>query len=599
MLYLKRDRHHALAKAPTDHALRGIRKHHHNLRPRTKPGSGRPCALCRVLLCPQTAVVVSSLPCGFGDADKTPPPPRHFSITACAALHLTLPAPTALRCRMCEAHVAALYVGTTDPHQSESVAAHWKAVQWLTGFTDSMGYAVVTPEAAEFWTDDRYKTQALREIEESSFHVNSISDADTPDWDAWLMTKLNENDTLALDGDVLSEAMLRIVQKKLPVRGLKIYCERNLVAEIWEDRPAIPTAPVWEMPSEFACETRRQKLAQLREKLQRMEPEGSTLLCGLDDIAWLSNLRGGDNPLYPFFHAYAWVSGDEAHLCTDLFKLSEDIQARLEADGWQLHEYKAIAELVRTIGSGVLYVDPFKTPFKLYEAAPRCVTVREGAGLVTALKARKSAAEQANIRRANLLEGAAIVRLMRWIEANVGCGTLDEYGVGRKLEEFRKRSELYLQPANIPIVGYAENAALPHYRPSKTMTATIRPSGFLLFDVCAHYLCGSTDLTRTVAVDELTEEMKLDYTVTLKAHITLARQKFPTGTTGNLLDAIVKAGHWNRGINFGHDTGHGSGYVLNIHEGPGKIITEYAALFPYACTLVFPSMSSIVASTWF
>ncbi len=488
----------------------------------------------------------------------------------------------ALRRLMKEAGIAATYVGTTDPHQSEAVAAHWKSVQWLTGFTGSMGYAVITDDAAEFWTDGRYKTQALREIPEGTFHVNSISDAGTPDWDAWLMTKLKPGDALALDGEVLSEAMLRIFRAKLPVKGLKFACERSLVGEIWADRPSIPTDPVWEMAPEYAVETRAQKLSRLRAKLAQYGADASTLLCCLDDIAWLTNLRGNDNPLYPLFHAYAWVSRTEAHLCTDLNKLSGPIKAALTADGWTLHEYQAIREVVQSVDSALLYVDPFKTPFGLYEAVPQNTTVRDGPDLATALKACKTPGEQANIRLANLHEGAAVVRLMRWIEANAASGSLDEYAVGQKLEDFRRLSPLYLQPANIPIVGYGENAALPHYRPSKTMSAPIAPKGFLLFDVCAQYLCGTTDLTRTVAIGDLTDEMKMDYTIALKAHIALARQKFPVGTTGNLLDAVVKSAYWNRGMDFGHGTGHGMGYVMNVHEGPGKIIIEYAQLFPYA-----------------
>lgn len=487
-----------------------------------------------------------------------------------------------LRANMKEAGVAALYVGTTDPHQTESVAAHWKAVQWLTGFTGSMGYALITEDEAEFWTDGRYKMLALRQIEPGTFHVNSISDAGTPDWDAWLMTRLGRGGTLAVDGEVTSEAMLRIFRKKLPVKGLRIVCDRNFVAEIWQDRPAIPSDPVWQMPMRYAVQSRREKLAALRNALAGIGEGVSTLLCGLDDIAWLTNLRGNDNPLYPFFHAYAWVDADQAHLCTDLTKLSEPIQKELADDGWSLHEYGAVDEIVKSIASQVLYVDPFKTPFKLYEAVPEEVLVRDGPDLVMTMKARKSVGEQENIRLANLHECAAVVRLMRWIEDNVGEGGLDEFTVGRKLEQFRKLSPLYLHPANIPIVGYGENAALPHYRPSEAITARISPVGFLLFDVCAQYVCGTTDLTRTVAVGELTDEMKLDYTITLKAHIALARQKFPEGTTGNLLDAVVKAGHWNRRMTFGHGTGHGMGYVLNIHEGPAKIITEYAQLFPYA-----------------
>lgn len=488
-----------------------------------------------------------------------------------------------LRRLLHEVGAKAIYVGTTDPHQTESVSAHWKAVQWLTGFTGSMGYAVVTQDCAEFWTDGRYTTQAGREIEPGTFHINSLSEPGTPDWNEWLMGKLCDGDALAVDGEVLSESMLRSFKEKLPIQGLRVLYDRNLVGEIWQDRPAVPEDPVWELEPQYAVESRTQKLSALRKRLQKYGKAASTLLCGLDDIAWLTNLRGNDNPLYPFFHSYAYVSQDEAHLCTDLFKISDAIAQKLRDDGWSLHEYKDISDVIKSIKApAVIYVDPTKTPFKLFEAIPGDVCIKTGLDVVTAMKACKSKGEQENIRTANTHEAVAVVRLMRWIEETVPCGNLDEYTVGQKLNEFRKLSPLYLQPANLPIVGYGENAALPHYRPSKTMTTQIKPAGFLLFDVCAQYLCGTTDLTRTVAVGELMDEMKYDYTVTLKAHIALARQKFPYGVTGNLLDAIVKSNHWNRFMNFGHGTGHGIGYVLNVHEGPGKIIIEYAPLFPYA-----------------
>ncbi len=486
-----------------------------------------------------------------------------------------------------------------------------------------MGYAIVTADDAQFWTDGRYKTQAQYEIMPNTFKVNSISDAGTLDWDAWLLTKLKPNDTLALDGDVLSEAMLRLIRAKLPVPGLSIYFERYFVAELWSDRPSIPTDPVWDLAPQYAVESRPEKLQRLRQTLTSIGTNAATLLCGLDDIAWLTNLRGNDNPLYPFFHAYALIEQSEAHLCTDLTKLSEDIRIELAADGWCLHDYQAIGDVVAACTANVLYVDPFKTPFKLYDVAKQnpaltikegldlvtalkasktvaactanvlyvdpfktpfklydvakqnpALTIKEGLDLVTALKASKTQGEMANIREANIHECVAVVRLMRWIESHVNQTLLDEYTVGQKLEDFRQTSPYYLQPANIPIVGYGANAALPHYRPSKTMTSPIEPKGFLLFDVCAHYLCGTTDLTRTVSVGDLTSEMKRDYTMTLKAHMTLARQKFPVGTTGNLLDAIVKANHWNHAMNFGHGTGHGIGYLLNVHEGPAKIITR-------------------------
>ena len=475
----------------------------------------------------------------------------------------------ALRKRMQKANVKALYI----------------SFQWLTGFTGSMGYAILTEKEAELWTDGRYTTQAQREIPENTFHINTIATPQAPLWYEWLSDRLQKDDTVAIDGEVLSEAQFQDFKEKLSVENLVISSDRNFVAEIWDDRPSFPTDPIWELEAQYAVETRIEKLAKLREKLLAYGPNTVTLLCGLDDIAWLTNLRGHDNPLplYPFFHAYALVSQKEAHLCTNLEKLSESIRAHLSDDGWLLHNYQDINSLVSRIpAKSVVYTDPFKTPFKLYESVPQSCFIHDGPDLITAIKAMKSPGEQNNIREANRREAAAVIRLMRWIEANADSGSLDEYQVGQKLEEFRKLDPLYVQPANRPIVGYEENAALPHYRPTATMSASIKPQGFLLFDVCAHYKCGSTDLTRTVKVGPLTEEMKHDYTLTLKCHIKLATQKFPYGTTGNLLDAIVKSVQWNEFTSFNHGTGHGIGYLLNIHEGPGKIITDFAPAFPWA-----------------
>lgn len=488
-----------------------------------------------------------------------------------------------LRDLMQKAEIQAAYIGCSDPHQSESVAQHWKAVQWLTGFTGSMGYAIVTPEEAAFWTDGRYTTQAHREIEEGTFTIHTIGTPGVPLWNQWLAARLQEGASLAVDGEVLSEAMKRDLEGRLPVRGLKILHDCNFLGEIWKDRPQIPAGPVWELEALFCGEGRREKLERLRKEISREGANAFALVNCLDDVAWLTNLRGPDNPLYPFFHAYALVGMNEASLCADLNKFPSEIKGRLQEDGWSLHPYEEMARLVSQLppGSAVI-ADPYKTPNSIFAAIPSYCEIKEKPDICTALKAKKSPVEQANIREANRKEAAAVIRLMMWLEKEVPSGRLDEYGVGKKLEEFRKMDLLHLHPANIPIVGFGKNAALPHYRPSKENSAAIKPAGFLLFDVCAQYLCGSTDLTRTVAIGPLTSEMKRDYTLTLKSHIALARQKFPYGTTGNLLDAIVKSHHWNRCMTFGHGTGHGIGYVLNIHEGPAKIITEFAPAFPYA-----------------
>ncbi|MCI5851903.1 MAG: M24 family metallopeptidase [Sutterellaceae bacterium] len=469
---------------------------------------------------------------------------------------------------------------TLDPHQSESVADHWKAVQWATGFTGSMGEALVCRNSAAFWTDGRYEEQARRQVDGSVFETFSISNPESPSPGSWLLEHLGEGAVLALDGSVLSVASARKLKSELSEKGIRIRPEIDGVLALWVDRPAIPGDPLYELEPEFTCRSRGEKLALVR---SRLPERGAVAVTTLDDIVWLTNLRGHDNPLYPFFHAYALVTKDRAVLCTDLGKIPPGLKARIRSDGFELRPYGEMPRLIEELSKEtILSLDPWKTPESLRLAVPEGVRVREEPALVTGIKAEKSQKEQENIRRANLHECAAVVRLMMWIEENAGSGALTEYMVGKKLEEFRRLDPLYIQPANVPIVGYGPNAALPHYRPTKDVSSPVKPEGFLLFDVCAQWRCGSTDLTRTVAVGPLTDEMRRDYTTVLKANIRLAEQKFPEGTTGNLLDAIVKAPYWNKLENFSHGTGHGIGYISNIHEGPAKIITEYAPAFPYA-----------------
>lgn len=492
----------------------------------------------------------------------------------------------ALRALMAKSQVKAVYVTGTDPHQSEAPAAHWKAVQWLTGFTGSMGFAVVTQREAAFWTDGRYFEQAKREID-PAFRIFQFGLPETPDWTEWMSVPSRIVSSVGLDGSVLSKAEFRSIQKRLGPE-VALRCDCSFVSSLWIDRPALPESPVWPLESPYAAESGAEKLSFLNALLGKNGCD-AVLCCGLDDIAWLTNLRGDDHPLYPVFHAYALIHENphnieekQKTLFLDRQKLTEDLHSELEREGWTVEDYEAVDSYVAMLPrKTTLWVDPYKTPVSLFDAAAKRCNIREGLDPITTLKARKSPDEQKNIREANRLEGAAAVRLICWIKENADSG-VTEYEIGQKLEEFRKMSPLYLHPANIPIVGYGPNAALPHYRPTRENAAVVQPKGFVLFDVCAQYLCGTTDITRTVKVGPLTEEEKRDYTLTLKAHIRLARQRFPYGATGNLLDAVAKSLLWNKGVTFHHGTGHGIGYMLNIHEGPAKIITEYAPAFPYA-----------------
>lgn len=480
--------------------------------------------------------------------------------------------------------VNVVYTSSSDPHQSESVSAHWKSVQWLTGYTGSVGICIVTMTEAAFWTDGRYTTQARREVDENYITVYTMAAIGTPEWDEWLLLHADINSVLSIDGSVISAADYRKFREKLSQKQIRISLNYDLVGEIWENRPDIPSDRLFELPFLYAGLSRPEKLKKIRDYIAKNIPEADYYLAAcLDDIAWLTNIRGHDNPLYPFFHAYVLISKTKAWLCTSLKKIPDDLQKSLREDGYELAEYDEIARLLSNLEeSAAIYLDPFKIPYLLYQSLPVSVTIKEGIDCINYLKSRKSKAEQQNLRTANIYECVAVARLMKYIDDNVGKISMDEYQIGQKLEEFRKLNDLYLQPANIPIVGFAENAALPHYRPTRENSCPVHAEGFLLFDVCAQYLCGTTDLTRTVAVGDLTQEMKEDYTLTLKSHIALARQKFPYGTTGNILDGIVKGIHWNKLLKYNTGTGHGIGYVSNVHEGPCKIMIDYASMFPYA-----------------
>lgn len=487
-----------------------------------------------------------------------------------------------LRERMKRDGTDAVYIGMSDPHQSEGIAPHWRAVQWVTGFTGTAGFCVVTLSAAAIWSDGRYATQMEREVDSGEFCIFNTSDPETPDWMTWLSGMQKRGDVLSVDQEVLSLKEFRMCEAALRRAGICITYEKSYVKELWNDRPPIPENPIWELEASYAGETRTEKISRVR---RRMCEAGGTayLACCLDAVAWLTNLRGGDHPLYPVFHGYLLITRQDVFLCVDKEKISPLICEHLEKDGITICPRQHIRELILKLPAGeTLLLDPYKTALGLYTAVPEAVHVAERPDLITLLKGRKNETEQENIRKSNLMECVAVCRFIRHIYQRLEEGDVTEYELGQELEDFRKMEPEYLQPANLPIIAYGENAALPHYRPAKESSALIGNAGMLLFDICAHYKTGTTDLTRVIPVGPCTKEMRTDYTLTLKSHIALAVQRFVYGITGDVLDGIAKSVQWNHHLHYGHGTGHGMGYLLYVHEGPGKIITEYSPVFPYA-----------------
>lgn len=489
---------------------------------------------------------------------------------------------TALRELMRKEHVDAVYISTADPHQSEGVATHWRAMQWFSGFTGTAGCCVVTLDNAAFWSDGRYAAQMERELDKSIFERHNTSKQGTPTWMEWLVAHVDNGFTLAMDGEVLSMADYRKCMEFFRQYDGNIRHEKNYPAMLWLDRPAIPDAPIWELDLKSAGESRPDKIGRVRAEIQKKGAD-CYLGCCVDDVAWLTNLRGGDHPIYPVFHGYLLFTPHKVCLCVDEEKLNDTIRAHLEKDGITVYPRNEISVLLSQLPpKSRILADPYKTSLKLYASIPNTVQILEQMDIITYLKSRKNPVEQENIRISNIKESVAIIRFIRHIYDRLEKGPVTEYDLVEDLERFRRMDPDYLMPANLAIIAYGANAALPHYRPSKETHASIEKEGMLLFDLCAHYQTGTTDITRVIPVGPCTREMRTDYTLTLKSNIALASQHFVYGITGDVLDGIAKSIQWNHARHFGHGTGHGMGYLLYVHEGPGKIITEFAPPFPYA-----------------
>ncbi len=487
-----------------------------------------------------------------------------------------------IREKIREEKADAVIIGTRDPHQSPSVAPHWQAVQWLTGFSGSLGLLVVTDKNAAFWTDGRYTLQANRELSGTDIHIYTFSDCSAPDYVQWIAEQLPYGSRVLVDYSLLSLPEYRILAEKLRRAGISAADAPQIIDEVWPGRPEISHDPLFEMPIEFAGLSRADKIAIIRERIDKSGAD-CYLCCQLDSIAWLTNLRGKDNKLYPIFHAYLFFDVTSLYLFTDVSKITDAVAAKLIDDGFVIKDINEVYIVLKDRSScRKIYIDPFKTSCRLYESLAPSADCIEGVDLITAVKSQKNDVEQENIRKSNIKECTAICRLIKYIKENVGGGALDEFSISEKVDELRKMDACYMQAGNVPIVAVGENAALPHYKPNKNMSSPVKGEGFLLFDLCAHYYTGSTDITRTIQLGPLSEEMRRDYTLTLKSHIALASLTFPYGVTGVVLDGIVKSCHWREHMNYDTGTGHGIGFCLDIHEGPCKLVMEYTSLFPYA-----------------
>jgi Xaa-Pro aminopeptidase len=477
------------------------------------------------------------------------------------------PAPNlqALRHALLAHRLQAYLLPTADPHQSEYPADHWKVREWISGFTGSAGMVIITADHAGLWTDSRYFLQAEQQLQGSTFVLHPLSATGTTDYIGWLAENLPPGSTVGLDGSLFSVAQLRKLEKHLHPKEIVINFQVDLIAAIWQDRPPVPLAPVVEYPLEYAGESRAAKLSRIRTKMLEKNV-AFHLITTLDDIAWTLNLRGRDIEYNPLIISYLLVAKETAYFFINPAKVSDEIKQQLNADGVMLKSYDSLENFLKKLEQPVL-IDDRSLNVQLYRALPNQLVVK-GDNIPLYLKTIKNPTEIAFLRQALRKDGVALTRFFRWLEQALLTRTVPEYEAGRMLNDFRAAQGNYFGESFSAIIGYNANGAIVHYRPEQNTSAAIKSEGILLVDSGGQYLEGTTDITRTVALSTPTAEQKRHFTLVLKGHITLAKAKFPTGTTGVQLDTLARQFLWQHGLNFGHGTGHGVGFFLSVHEPP-------------------------------
>ena len=473
-------------------------------------------------------------------------------------------------------HLAAFIFPSTDAHQSEYVADHWLGRAWISGFNGSAGTAVVTMTSAALWTDSRYFLAAEEQLHGTEFQLMKLRIPGTPSIAEWLGKELADvaSPEVGLDGWVNSYAATSsLISDLRKAGGITVRTNLDPLAEIWKDRPSIPENPVEIQPLEYAGEDATSKIQRIRKALRTYHADGM-LVSALDDIAWTLNLRGTDVHCNPVFVSYLLIASDKVSLFVDEAKVSAEVRAYLEAHGVSLYNYNKVEDGLKAYSEYNILLDANETNYYLWKTV-RCQEIVSHTSPIPAMKAVKSEAEIAGYRRAMLRDGVAMVKFLKWLVPAVEAGGQTEISIDRKLTSLRAEQDLFRDISFDTIAGYQAHGAIVHYEASPETDAPLKPEGFLLLDSGAQYQDGTTDITRTIALGPVTEEMKHIYTLVLKGHIQLELAKFPDGASGTQLDALARESMWREGLNFLHGTGHGVGSYLNVHEGPHQVRMEY------------------------
>lgn len=472
-------------------------------------------------------------------------------------------------------HLSAFIFPSTDAHQSEYVADHWQGRTWISGFNGSAGTAVVTMKSAALWTDSRYFLAAEEQLKGTEFQLMKLKIEGTPTISEWLAQELQgENAEVGLDGMVNSyHETMGLIADLRKSGGITVRTNFDPLGLIWTDRPAIPANPVEIQPMEFAGESVASKISRIRTALRQRHADGM-LISALDDIAWTLNLRGTDVHCVPVFVSYLLISSQQVSLYVDSAKINDEVKAYLTENGISLYSYNKVAEGLERYSEYNILLDGDETSYFLWKTV-KCQEIIAGNSPVPAMKAQKNDREIAGFRQAMLRDGVAMVKFLRWLKPAVEAGGQTEISIDRKLTSLRAEQHLFRDISFDTIAGYQAHGAIVHYEATPETDVALKPEGLILIDSGAQYQDGTTDITRTIALGPVTEEMKHVYTLVLKGHIQLELAKFPDGASGTQLDALARECMWREGYNYLHGTGHGVGAYLSVHEGPHQIRMEW------------------------
>lgn len=460
---------------------------------------------------------------------------------------------------------------SADPHLGEYVPDHWRIIEWMTGFTGSSATVVVTSTFAGLWTDSRYLIQAEMQLQGTGFQTINPGISSWDSYMDFISEEVRAGMKIGIDGRIYSISDYRELTDKLRGRNVYFDTECTMIDGIWEERPPLPESQAFDHPAEIAGKGREDKISEVR-RIMNQRGAQFQLLTSPDDIMWLLNIRGNDLKYSPLLLSFALVGNDQILLCTNEASIPGKIAAAFDRLGIVILPYSEITGIIsHVVEDCSVLLNPRTTSVSIYNSLSKASGILEEISIPARLKAVKNKTEIENISRVMISDGVAVIRFLFWLENNLGRSVLTESSLSAKLEEFRSQQSNYMGQSFAPVIAFNTNSALPHYDPAVSPVTEIGDRGILLIDSGGHYTGGTTDITRTISVGIPTHRQKIDFTLVLKGHIGLALAKFPEGTRGYQLDILARRALWDAGLNYGHGTGHGVGYCLNVHEGPQNI----------------------------